>query len=287
MDLQEYDWWGSGDHQPPDHLKTKKQLRAIGLRPKQPVGVIRTNKYDCLLFNPNDSNSAIPKRKCSQKQLETLAKNRQKIQQRRDYNEWMRDWGFTEYARVAAVKWAKGILQKPDSWVILDTETTGLDVHYDQAIEIGVIDLDGNILLEERIKPTVLISPGAQAVHGICEADLAEAPTFPEIYPKILATLKDRQVIIYNASFDIDILHYDCKFHDLPSLKLSDRSTCLMTRYARWYGDYSDYWGDYKWQPLGGGHASVSDCRAALRRLTEIAADVDYMVYPKGIVPPE
>lgn len=50
--MQEYSWWGFGENEPPEHLKTKKQLSQMGKRPGNPVGVIRTPKYDCYLYDP-------------------------------------------------------------------------------------------------------------------------------------------------------------------------------------------------------------------------------------------
>lgn len=47
-----------------------------------------------------------------------------------------------------------------------------------------------------------------------------------------------------------------------------------MLKYAQWYGEYSEYWGDYKWQPLpGGDHTALGDSLAALECLKEMARD--------------
>lgn len=47
----------------------------------------------------------------------------------------------------------------------------------------------------------------------------------------------------------------------------------VMIPYSEWYGDWSDYWGNYSWQPLNGGHRALGDCQAVIRRLGEMAAD--------------
>jgi DNA polymerase III subunit epsilon len=97
------------------------------------------------------------------------------------------------------------------------------------------------------------------------------APTFPELYSQIIESLKDKKVIIYNADFDISILNYCCKLHELKLLGLRKRSDCLMEWYAQFYGDWSDYYKSYKWQPLGGNHSAIGDCLAALEVLKEMA----------------
>lgn len=62
MELTKYSWWGSSN-EPPEHLKTKKQLAELGLSPLQPAGVIETRKYDLLLYDINNPECCRPKRK--------------------------------------------------------------------------------------------------------------------------------------------------------------------------------------------------------------------------------
>ncbi|RNG26250.1 hypothetical protein [Streptomyces botrytidirepellens] len=50
------------------------------------------------------------------------------------------------------------------------------------------------------------------------------------------------------------------------------RTEDAMVPYSDWFGDWSDFWGNYAWQPLrGGDHRAVSDCRAVVERLREMA----------------
>ena len=45
-----------------------------------------------------------------------------------------------------------------------------------------------------------------------------------------------------------------------------------MIPYSTWYGDLSDCWGEYTWQPLpNGNHRALGDCRALLEGLKEMA----------------
>lgn len=61
---------------------------------------------------------------------------------------------------------------------LLDVESTGLGIHA-QAIEIGVTDSKGNVLLDVRLLPTVPIEEGAAAVHGISLEMLGGAVQWP------------------------------------------------------------------------------------------------------------
>jgi len=66
-------------------------LGELGLSPLKLVGVIETQKYDVLLYDPSNSECCCPKRKPSPKQLETLAANRFKTKIKRNYREWYRE----------------------------------------------------------------------------------------------------------------------------------------------------------------------------------------------------
>jgi len=135
-------------------LKTKKQLKELGLRPLQPVGVIETCKYDCLLYDPNNLNSVAPKKPASQKQLETLARNREKAAKKVAYNRWLRDWGWIEFDRAQAVRWAKKQIEQ-NNWVVLDTETTGLEDA--EVVEIAIASPQGTPLVNTLVMPTIPI----------------------------------------------------------------------------------------------------------------------------------
>jgi DNA polymerase-3 subunit epsilon len=112
VELTKYTWWGESN-EPPENLKTKKQLGELGLSPLKPSGVIETRKYDLLLYDINNPEFCRPKRKLSPKQLEILAVNRLKAKIKRDYQQWYREVGFIERDRVSAVLWARGLI-KPE-----------------------------------------------------------------------------------------------------------------------------------------------------------------------------
>ena len=79
--------------------------------------------------------------------------------------------------RRASIDWARHVLRKNRRYVILDTETTGVK-KTDEIIQITVINLDGNALLNENIRPTKRrrIPKDATAIHGLTMDVLAECP---------------------------------------------------------------------------------------------------------------
>lgn len=100
----------------------------------------------------------------------------------------------------------KEYLENKDKYVILDTETTGLDRN-DEIIEIAIIDMDGNELVNTRIFTEKEISYEAYCVHGISKESLVGKPTIKELNNKLKEIFKGRNVLIYNDSFDVGMLY--------------------------------------------------------------------------------
>jgi DNA polymerase III subunit epsilon len=269
--MQQYNYWESGTNEPPPSLKTKRQLAEIGLSAIKPVGFIETSKYTLHLYDPDSPESTRPKREPTPKQLENLQKGRAKAK----YKTWYKNGGFIEEARVKTVGWARKLIL--EGCLILDTETTGLGKA--EIVEIAIINHQGEVLLNSLVRPTIEIPSGATSIHGITSEMVEAAPTFPEIYPRIKEIIEGKKIAIYNSDADIGFLNYCCKLHKLKKLKLED-TICLMYWYSRWYGKYSGYWRDYKFQPLNGGHRALQDCLAALSALKEIVEDDPEMKVP-------
>src|SRR5687768_4350279 len=70
--------------------------------------------------------------------------------------------------RLAAQLWARRLLER-DDWVVLDTETTGLD-HGAEVIQIGVVGPDGRTLLDTLLQPRTRIPADATRIHGVTDA---------------------------------------------------------------------------------------------------------------------
>jgi len=92
----------------------------------------------------------------------------------------------------------------------LDLETTGINVSTDRIVEISVLKIsqDGKQeWMSTRINPEMPIPPKSTAIHGITDADVADAPVFREIAKKLIAFLEGTDLAGYNAiKFDIPVL---------------------------------------------------------------------------------
>ncbi len=100
--------------------------------------------------------------------------------------------------------------------VILDTETTGLSVDDGhRIIEIGCLEVlnrrvTGNTL-HLYVNPERDIDAGAVAVHGITREMLQDKPRFADIADRFLEFIRDAELIIHNAPFDIGFLNAEMK----------------------------------------------------------------------------
>jgi DNA polymerase-3 subunit epsilon len=95
--------------------------------------------------------------------------------------------------------------------VILDTETTGLDAKQEhRIIEIGCVELLNRRRTERvfhhYLDPERDIETGAYNVHGIRAQELTGKPRFADIAAALLDFVRDSEVIIHNAPFDVEFL---------------------------------------------------------------------------------
>ena len=118
--------------------------------------------------------------------------------------------------------------------IVLDTETTGLSTSQGhRIIEIGAIELVNRRLTGREyhrfLNPERAIDEGAEAIHGISLADLETAPRFPDIADELLEFLKDAELVIHNAEFDVGFIEYELELMQHPQPKVSHHATVLDT----------------------------------------------------------
>ena len=192
-----------------------------------------------------------------------------------DYEDYTPD--FTK-DRQAAAEWARRVLADPQV-CILDTETTGLGSDA-EIIQLAVLAPDGTVVFESLFRPAGPIPPAATNVHGITDAAVAGAPTFAAQHAALCAALAGKLIIVWNAEYDSRLLDQTCRRYNLP-LPACAGWDCAMLKQAQYAGDWSSYFGSYRWQKLewaceGTGvmpdHTAAGDCRATLAVIRAMAA---------------
>lgn len=104
--------------------------------------------------------------------------------------------------------------------VVLDTETTGLEVSEGhRIIEIGCVELvhrrPSGRTWQRYLRPEREVDAGALAVHGITNEFLAAQPRFADVAAEFLEFIDGAELIIHNAPFDVGFLDVELKLAGL------------------------------------------------------------------------
>lgn len=173
--------------------------------------------------------------------------------------------------RVKSIEWAKQVLADPLDYVILDSETTGLEAT-DEVIQLSLLGLEGTPLLDTYVKPLTrtTISLTAMAIHHISIDMLKDAPSFIDIAPKLNAIISNRTIICYNADYDKRLLLQTARLCRVEFV--GGNWHCAMKQYARFRGEWDARKNDYRWPRLpSGDHSALGDCRATLAVIEAMA----------------
>lgn len=111
--------------------------------------------------------------------------------------------------------------------IVLDTETTGLEVELGhRIIEIGCVELIDRKLtrnhFHQYVNPQRAIDEGALEVHGITPEFLADKPVFKDVWEPFLEFVRGAELVIHNAPFDVAFLNREMKLLDKSLGRIED-----------------------------------------------------------------
>ena len=133
------------------------------------------------------------------------------------------------------------------SFVILDTETTGLEASKgDKIISLAALKIRNSLIqenefLDELINPERDIPWESVKIHHITDEDVRGKPTLPELQSKINLFLKKSILIGHNIEFDKKFIYQDAANSDLSKRmkKITSIDTIYLT--AALYPDLENY----------------------------------------------
>ena len=131
-----------------------------------------------------------------------------------------------------------------NEYIVLDTETTGLDPKKDEILSIGAVKIKNNKILTSEsfeifIKPTRTISKESIKIHHLREIDLQNGVSHKEAIEQLLYFIGNKKIIGYYISFDIRILNRYIK--EFIGTTLTNESIELSSMYYKRYKKTSAY----------------------------------------------
>lgn len=122
--------------------------------------------------------------------------------------------------------------------IVLNTETTGINPDEGHRIvELAAIEINGWEISQRRIhryfNPEREIDAGASEVHGLTLARLKDEPTFDDFAREFAEFIRDAELIIHNAPFDLGFLNSEFAREGLPpveSICMEVTDTLLLAR---------------------------------------------------------
>jgi DNA polymerase-3 subunit epsilon len=122
-----------------------------------------------------------------------------------------------EYLRSFAQSWADETPVEQVRFIVLDSETTGLDTRRDRLITIGAVAVQANhILLSDSFEALLQVAYNSSAVtvHGITREEAREGMEEPEALALFLPYLRDGVIVGHHILHDVETLNvaYDRHF---------------------------------------------------------------------------
>lgn len=101
-------------------------------------------------------------------------------------------------------------LTPEDTYIVLDTETTGLDHKTEKLIEIAAVKMKGEEVIEtftSLVNPEKPIRHSSFLIHHISEEMVKDAPPIGDILPQFMEFVGDYSYVAHNAIFDYSFIN--------------------------------------------------------------------------------
>ena len=186
-------------------------------------------------------------------------------------------------------KWLKS------DFVVIDTETTGLG-EFAEIIEIAIINMRGEVLLDTLVKPSIPIPPEATEINHITNEMVANAPSWRDVFPKVLEIITNHKWLAWNSGFDARMLDQTCLSTGIYAFQNTYYAALVTSRihtshidakavYDQWYGEFDEKRQAFKRQSLTtaaarhgvsveGAHRALADCKMVLAVLQKVCTPV-------------
>lgn len=107
----------------------------------------------------------------------------------------------------------------PSSYIVFDTETTGLDPAIDKIIELSAIKYVNHQKVDTfsyLVNPRLPLDPIITKITGITNSDLINKPTIKEVLPEFIEWINGFVLVAHNAPYDVKMIACECYRNDIP-----------------------------------------------------------------------
>jgi DNA polymerase-3 subunit epsilon len=156
---------------------------------------------------------------------------------------------------------------RPIRFAVVDLETTGMTATADRITEVGIINVVDGLVVDEwstLVDPECSIPAEIQALTGITNAMVRDAPTFSAIADEVRRRLENAVFVAHNARFDYGFIKNE--FRRLGEGFTAD-VLCTVRLSRRLYPEYNRHGLDQLRErhqlSMDGRHRALGDARAA------------------------
>ena len=148
-----------------------------------------------------------------------------------------------DYRAAFAHSWSDDSPAKEVRFVVLDSETTGLDPQRDRLVSIGaVVVQDGEILLEDSFEALLKVAYNTSSVtvHGVTREQAAGGLDEAEAVAAFVAYLRDGVIVGHHIGHDVAVLSAATERHFGFALANRHLDTMALTLHLERDGAFAD-----------------------------------------------
>lgn len=111
-------------------------------------------------------------------------------------------------------------------YAVVDVETTGFSPARDRVVEAACVLVQNSAIVQtwsSLVWPERSIPSYASAVHGIYDADVANAPSFSSVCAQLRLLCAGATIVAHNAAFDLGFLPVLANHRSICTVRLARR----------------------------------------------------------------
>lgn len=183
------------------------------------------------------------------------------------------------FPKVIRENKGNSLFEFPESFTVIDLETTGLTPLYDKIIEVSAIKVRHGKITDQFSslvnQKDVYIDGYITALTGITQEMLDNSPSIEDVFPKYIEFISGDIVLGHNVNFDVNFIYDECRKEGLPDFKNDFVDTMRLSR--RLHPEFKhhrlkDLSNRYKLNPSGS-HRGLVDCETTLLAFDAVKKD--------------